>query len=84
MYNNGTIKEQEIKNNFLSWNKKAFLKNQTLNFLFFIWVQLINNVVAVSGEQLKDLASHIHVSVRQEVRQKQQGEAWLKRMQADL
>ena len=38
MYNNGTIKEQEIKNNFLSWNKKAFLKNQTLNFLFFIWV----------------------------------------------
>ena len=85
MYSNGIIKEQEIKNNFFYLGvKKPFLKNQTLNFLFSIWVQPIKNVVVVSGEQPRDLASSIHVSIRQEVRQKQQGEAWLKGMQADL
>ena len=34
-----------------------------LNFLFYIRVQPINNVVTVSGEQQRDSAIHIHVSI---------------------
>ena len=34
-----------------------------LNFLFCFGVQLINNVVIVSGEQQRDSAIHIHVSI---------------------
>ena len=34
-----------------------------LNFLFYIGVQLINNVVLVSGVQQSDSVIHIHVSI---------------------
>ena len=34
-----------------------------LNFLFYIGVQLINNVVIVSGRLQKDLAIHMHLSI---------------------
>ena len=33
------------------------------NFLFYIGVQLINNVVLVSGVQQSDSVIHIHVSI---------------------
>ena len=33
------------------------------NFLFYIGVELINNVVLVSGVQQSDSVIHIHVSV---------------------
>jgi len=33
------------------------------NFLFYIGVELINNVVIVSGEQWRDSAIHTHVSI---------------------
>ena len=36
---------------------------QTLNFLFRIRVYPVNNVVVVSGEQWRDSAIHIHVSI---------------------
>ena len=36
---------------------------QTLNFLFCIRVYPVNNVVVVSGEQRRDSAIHIHVSI---------------------
>ena len=34
-----------------------------INFLFYIGVQLINNVVLVSGVQQSDSVIHIHVSI---------------------
>ena len=34
-----------------------------LNFLFYIGVELINNVVIVSGVQQSDSVIHIHVSI---------------------
>ena len=34
-----------------------------LNFLFYIGVQLINNVVLVSGVQRSDSVTHVHVSL---------------------
>ena len=40
-----------------------FSSPKTLNFLFCIGVQLINNVVVVSGEQQRDSAIHIHVPI---------------------
>ena len=39
------------------------ISNNFLNFLFCIGVQLINNAVIVSGEQQRDSAIHIHVSI---------------------
>ena len=38
-----------------------FIYFQTLNFLFCIWVELIDNVM--SGEQERNSAIHIHVSI---------------------
>ena len=49
--------------------KKITFRNHTekilffKSFLFYIGVKLINNVVIVSGEQQRDSAIHIHVSV---------------------
>ena len=40
---------------------------QTLNFLFCIRVYTVNNVVVVSGEQRRDSAIHIHVSILPQV-----------------
>ena len=40
-----------------------FIFPQTLNFLLCIDVSPVNNVVVVSGEQLRDSATHIHVSI---------------------
>ena len=34
-----------------------------LNFLFYIQVELINNVVIVSGGQQRDSATHVHVAI---------------------
>ena len=34
-----------------------------LNFLFYIQVELINNVVIVSGGQQRDSATRMHVSI---------------------
>ena len=34
-----------------------------LNFLIFIGIELINNVVIVSGEQGRDSVIHTHVSI---------------------
>ena len=34
-----------------------------LNFLFYIRLELINNVVLVSGMQQRDSAIHIHVAI---------------------
>ena len=38
-----------------------------LNFLFYIGVELINNVVLVSGVQQSDSVTHIHVSVLSQI-----------------
>ena len=40
-----------------------FFLFQTLDFLFCIWVQAINNVVVISGEQQRDSAMHMRVSI---------------------
>ena len=40
-----------------------FFFSQTPSFLFCFEVQPINNVVVVSGEQRRDSAIHIHVSI---------------------
>ena len=42
---------------------KPFLLYFLLNFLFYIGVQPINNVVTVSGAQRRDSAVHIYVSI---------------------
>ena len=37
------------------------------NFLFYIGIYLINNIVIVSSEQQRDAAIHIHVSISLQV-----------------
>ena len=55
----------EYKQNSL-WQQQVFigyLFYLFLNFLFYVGIQLINNVMVGSGEQQRDSAMHIHVCV---------------------
>ena len=69
-----STKNRNIKNNFQFINnykvenQGTVAKNLTKSFFFFTFlfctgVQLINNVVIVSGEQQRGSAIHIHVSI---------------------
>ena len=46
-----------------AWPAAAFKKKKNNNLLFCTKVELINNVVMVSGEQQRDSAIHTHVSI---------------------
>ena len=45
------------------WKENPSCGNIFLNFLFYIGVELINNVVPVSGGQQNDSVIHIHVPI---------------------
>ena len=47
----------------MKYDKANFLVFLKRNFLFYIEVQPINNITIVSGEQQRDSAIYIHVSI---------------------